>query len=150
MNRSSTALATLGVAVLALLTAPGVAQAAAPPTPAPVSAAAPDGYLYAWDGPNRTGDWCRWLGDDPDWGTCSGTTTSMRKRASSVDNRGYAGAYEDVDLFFETNYRGSHMCLWNGRYFSNWTAIYFPWDGKLGQGQSVDNNIASHRWSNNC
>ncbi|GII78082.1 hypothetical protein Sru01_30640 [Sphaerisporangium rufum] len=150
MNRGGKAMTALGIAVLALLAVPGAAQADDAPAAENVSAAAADGNLYAWDGINRTGAWCRWAGNDSNWDNCSGNTSWMRNRASSLENRGYAGAYEDVDLYYNTNYGGSHICLWNGRYLNNLSGIYYSWDGLAGQGQTTNNNIASHRWSNNC
>jgi hypothetical protein len=154
VKKISIALAGLGLTALGLCTAPGVAQA----TPSTSSssgstpAAAADGYLYAWDGFNRTGAWCRWYNNDDNWETCSGSASNlnMRNKASSLENRGYAGSLEDVDLFIHPAYKGTHNCLPNGYYLNNLTGIYFLWDGKDGQGQTTNNNIASHRWSNNC
>ncbi|MDP9842945.1 hypothetical protein [Streptosporangium lutulentum] len=170
MNRRSTALAALGIAALALFATPGVAQAIDRPTPKPVTApsstdtaitssspdsalaAAPDGYLYAWVGANKGGAWCRWFNDDTNWDTCSGAVSNMEMRnlASSLENRGYTGSYDDVNLYYSPSYGGSRNCLPNGYYLNNLTGIYFLWDGKAGQGQSMNDNIASHRWANSC
>ncbi|GLZ14436.1 hypothetical protein Acsp04_46710 [Actinomadura sp. NBRC 104425] len=152
MKKINAVLAAAAFTILALFAAPGAAQATVHSSPGSAAAAAPDGYLYAWQHKDRGGYWCRWFGNDANWSTCSGSSSSlnMRNVASSLENRGYAGAYEDVDLFYHPNYTGSNICLWNGRYLNNLTGIYFPWDGKDGQGQSTNDNIASHRWSNNC
>ncbi|MET9369893.1 hypothetical protein [Streptomyces griseoflavus] len=146
----------ISIALTALtLMAMGAAAPAASAQPAPLPAApkgavaaAADGYLYAWDGFARGGAQCRWQQHDANWDTCSGI--NMRNRASSLENRGYAGAYEDVDLFYKPSWQGSRNCLPNGYYLDNLTGIYFLWDGNDGQGQSMNNNIASHRWTNNC
>ncbi|MEV7796966.1 hypothetical protein AB0O68_34175 [Streptomyces sp. NPDC087512] len=149
MKKISIALTTLTLAAMAA-TAPTASAQPEPSSAAPKGAvaAAADGYLYAWDGFARGGAQCRWQLDDADWSTCSGI--SMRNRASSLENRGYAGAYEDVDLFYSPSWGGSRNCLPNGYYLDNLTGIYFLWDGKAGQGQTMNNNIASHRWTNNC
>ncbi|MGW5324502.1 hypothetical protein [Streptomyces sp. NPDC004014] len=150
MKKISTALAALGIAAVAALTAPAAAQAA-PPAPAAgpaKSAAAANGYFYAWEAANRGGHQCAWQYDAGDWSTCGGF--NMRNKASSLENRGYAGVGEDVDLFWSTWYSGAHNCLPNGMYLNDLTGIYFLWDGKSGQGQSMNDNISSHRWSNNC
>lgn len=149
MKKISIALAALTLTAMAAAVPSASAQPAQSSSALKGSvAAAADGYLYAWDGFARSGAQCRWQLDDADWGTCSGI--SMRNRASSLENRGYAGAYEDVDLFYSLSWQGSRNCLPNGYYLDNLTGIYFLWDGKAGQGQTMNNNIASHRWSNNC
>ncbi|MFF9396793.1 hypothetical protein [Streptomyces griseoluteus] len=150
MKKISTALAALGIAAAAALAAPAAAQAApsAPATGTAKSAAAPNGYFYAWEHADRGGHQCAWKYDSGDWSTCG--AFNMRNKASSLENRGYAGAYEDVDLFWGTWYSGSKNCLPNGAYRNNLTGIYFLWDGKSGQGQSMNDNISSHSWSNNC
>ncbi|MER6089736.1 hypothetical protein [Streptomyces bluensis] len=151
MKKISIALTALTLTALAAA-APSASAQPAQSSPAPnnsvAAAAAADGYLYAWDGFARSGAQCRWQGNDDNWDTCSGI--SMRNRASSLENRGYAGAYEDVDLYYSPSWQGSRNCLPNGYYLDNLTGIYFLWDGKAGQGQTMNNNIASHRWSNNC
>ncbi|MEV5932997.1 hypothetical protein AB0L56_09645 [Streptomyces sp. NPDC052079] len=151
MKKIGIALTALTLTAMAAATPSASAEptrSSSTPTASAPAVAAADGYLYAWDGFGRSGAQCRWLNDDTDWSTCSGI--SMRNRASSLENRGYAGAYEDVDLFWTTGYGGSKNCLPNGRYLDNLTGIYFLWDGKSGQGQTMNNNISSHRWSNNC
>ncbi|MET8143598.1 peptidase inhibitor family I36 protein [Sphaerisporangium sp. NPDC005288] len=171
MHRRNTALAALGLAALALFATPGAAQAdnpsssdsavttptskAAPIASAPsaVSAAStPDGYFLAWYETNRGGPYCRWLNDDGNWDTCSGmfSEMGMRNQASSLENRGWPGSYDDVNLYYSPNYLGSRNCLPNGYYLNNLAGIYYLWDGKSGQGQSMNNNIASHRWTNSC
>ncbi|WP_405818471.1 hypothetical protein OG705_04220 [Streptomyces sp. NBC_00838] len=113
---------------------------------------APDGYLYAWVNANSGGDWCRWYDNDANWNTCSGSKPNldMLDKASSLENRGYAGAYEDAGLSTSPNWEGARYCLPDGHYLGNLTGIHLPWDGRPGQGQSVNDNIASHKWSNNC
>ncbi|WP_081235573.1 peptidase inhibitor family I36 protein [Streptomyces viridosporus] len=148
MKKISIALTALTLTVMAAVAPSASAQPAQPSVAKGSVAAAADGYLYAWDGFAASGASCRWQANDADWSTCSGI--SMRNRASSLQNRGYAGAYEDVDLFYSPSWQGARNCLPNGYYLDNLTGIYFLWDGKAGQGQTMNNNIASHRWSNNC
>ncbi|MFI5681939.1 peptidase inhibitor family I36 protein [Streptomyces cellulosae] len=97
-RKIGTGLAGLALAGLSILAAPGIAGAAGAPAPTPgsqsaasaaPSAAAADGYFYAWEGANRTGKYCRWLGDDTNWTTCS-PGGNMRNQASSIENRGWA------------------------------------------------------------
>ncbi|QXE38439.1 hypothetical protein KQY30_33610 [Streptomyces sp. GMY02] len=152
MTKINTALSALALTALAVFTAPGTAQAAAPGPASSdsVSMAAPDGNLWAWDGINRGGVYCYWAGDDSDWNTCSGSSNNgtMRNRASSLENRGYAGSYDDVNLYWTTGYGGARNCLPNGYYLNDLSGIYFLWDGNSGQGQSMNNNISGHRWAN--
>ncbi|MFC4531579.1 peptidase inhibitor family I36 protein [Sphaerisporangium dianthi] len=167
MHRRNTALAALGLATLALFATPGVAQAdnpsssgsdaIAPTTAVPIASAAsaassPDGYFVAWVNTNRGGPYCEWLNDDSNWDTCSGMfrEMSMRNQASSLENRGWPGSYDDVNLYYSPSYGGSRNCLPNGYYLNNLAGIYFLWDGKAGQGKSMNKNIASHRWTNSC
>lgn len=150
MKKINTALAALGIAAVAALAVPAAAQAT-PPTPATgpaKSAAAANGYFYAWDEADRGGHQCAWQYSAGNWSACN--TFDMRNKASSLENRGYAGVDEDVDLFYHPWHTGAHNCLPNGMYLNNLTGIYFLWDGQEGQGQSMNDNIASHRWSNNC
>ncbi|GII75415.1 hypothetical protein Sru01_03970 [Sphaerisporangium rufum] len=170
MHRRNTALATLGLAALALFATPGAAQADNPSSadsavtapkseavpiasaPSAASAAAADGYLWAWYDTNRVGPYCQWSENDGNWSTCSGMfrEMNMRNGASSLDNRGWSGSYDDVNLYYSPDYKGSRNCLPNGTYLNNLAGIYFLWDGKSGQGQSMNDNIASHRWANSC
>jgi hypothetical protein len=74
----------------------------------------------------------------------------MRNMASSLENRGYTGSYDDVNLYYSPNQQGSRNCLRNGYYLNDLQGIYYLWDGKAGQGQSMNDNIASHAWTNSC
>lgn len=77
-------------------------------------------------------------------------TNGRQRSAVRSVYRGYAGAYEYVDLFYSPSCGGARNRLPNGYCLGNLTGIYFLWDGRAGQGQTTNNNIASHRWSNNC
>ncbi|MEV7076341.1 peptidase inhibitor family I36 protein [Streptomyces sp. NPDC093990] len=148
-------LAGLALAGLSILAAPGTAGAAEAPAPTPgpksaapaaSSAAAADGYFYAWEGANRTGKYCRWLGNDTDWTTCS-PGGNMRNQASSIENRGYPGSYANVVVYWDTGYGGTNACIDNGWYYADLAQWVFLNDGP-GQGETLNDNISSHKWIN--
>lgn len=158
LMKIGTGVAGLALAGLSVLTAPGMAGAADAPAPAhgakaaaatAPSAAAADGYFYAWDGANRTGKYCRWFGDDADWTSCS-PGGNIRNQAGSIENRGYPGAYANVDVYWDTGYGGSYACIPNGWYYADLSQWYFSNPG-TGEGENMNNNISSHKWINvNC
>jgi len=150
-------IASLGLTALVLLNVSGTAHAdPLPPedSPAASAAAAPDGNLVAWDKINRgAGGVCIWSGDDPDWSSCN--WGGMRNQASSVENRGWPGPYEDVFLYWDDaddagGWDHTRACLPNGLYLNNLAGIYYPWDGRQGQGETLNNNISAHRWGSGC
>jgi hypothetical protein len=105
---------------------------------------AADGYFYAWTGTYRTGTTCRWFGDSDHWGSC-------RNTASSAENRGYAGPYDDVNVYWGTSATGAWTCMANGGYWLDLT-LCIEWfnNGSPGWGECVNNNASSHRWVNSC
>ncbi|WP_371657683.1 peptidase inhibitor family I36 protein [Streptomyces sp. NBC_00280] len=155
-KKIGTVLAGFALAGLSVLAAPGIAGAAEPPAPAPDSksataAAAPsvaaaDGNFYAWDGANRTGKYCAWVGDDTNWSTCS-PGGNMRNQAGSIENRGYPGSYSRVRVYWDTAYGGTYACIENGYYYADLSQWYFQVAGP-GQGETLNNNISSHKWAN--
>ncbi|GGN45091.1 hypothetical protein [Streptomyces fuscichromogenes] len=132
-------------AVATALTAVAVPSTAHASTAAPRTSAAADGYLYAWTNLNRGGSYCRWYGDDDDWSTCS-PGGYMQDQASSVENRGYAGAYGDVKLFKNIGYDASagYSCLDNGQYLNNLANYYWS------NGTGMNDSITSHYWVTGC
>ncbi|MET9508989.1 hypothetical protein ABZX62_11015 [Streptomyces flavidovirens] len=146
MNRGRFLLAAAAV-VTALGLAPTTAQAAAP---APVGAEAgatvqaADGQLYAWEHSWKGGRQATWVNSSSDW-----ADRNMRNQASSVHNNGYAGAYEDVRLYWGVGHTGASYCLGNGNYLMDMRYDRFPYNGTEG-GEVMNDNVASHRWGNYC
>lgn len=156
-TRTTTALAVMGLAALALSALPGTAQAATP-TPAPAAvvspaAAAADGYFYAYDGANKTGKYCKWEGDDSNWSSCS-PGGGIRNQAGSIWNNGYAGAYEDVKVYWDNGddgaWDGAWACIQNGYYYADLANWNFPNNATGGGGEVMNNNISAHMWANAC
>jgi hypothetical protein len=150
----TTALATVGLAALALSALPGVAQASEPgPSSRDTVATGPagataDGYFYAYEHAYQGGKYCRWVGNDGDWSSCS-PGGNLRNQASSLWNNGYAGVSEDVNVYWGLNYTGAWACIANGYYYANLADWYFPTNGS-GGGENMNDNISSHKWSDSC
>jgi hypothetical protein len=135
------ALATTGVAVVGASSAAQATTAASKPAPQRVAAAA-DGYFYAWIDSNFSGGSCRWAGNASNWGSC-------RNQASSVQNNGYAGAYDDVNMYWGVDYTGAWYCLPPGHYLRDMQYDYFNRGGS-GLGQAMGDNVSSHKWTTSC
>ncbi|MEV4800320.1 hypothetical protein AB0K18_09900 [Nonomuraea sp. NPDC049421] len=156
MHRIRSVIAFLGLTALVLLNVSGTAHAEPVPledSSAASAARAPDGYLYAWKHIDRGGELCSWTDDAPDWSSCF--WGEMRNEASSLENRGWPGPYEDVILYWDDGddaggWDGTRACLPNGLYLNNLTGIYYPWDGRAGQGETLNDNISAHRWGSGC
>ncbi|GAA3626772.1 peptidase inhibitor family I36 protein [Streptomyces chitinivorans] len=134
-------------ATAALGLAPAVAHAAPPAPEAPEASeagAAADGYFYVWEHEKKRGRQASWRGNSADW-----SDRNMRNRASSAHNRGYAGAYEDVRMYWGKGYTGASYCLPNGGYLLHMTRDFFPRNG-TGGGQTLNDNVSSHRWGDYC
>jgi hypothetical protein len=123
------------------------------------AAAAGDGYVYAYDqtyGWTKSGDACRWYGNDTNWYDCTwyGVRKNMLNRASSLRNMGYAGGYDKVNFYWGTNLTGAWACLGVGDYWADLPLgrERFSWYGndKRGLGESLNNNVASHKWVTRC
>jgi hypothetical protein len=142
----------------AALASTGTAAESASPTDVAApsqSQLAPDGYLYAWDYPNRRGDRCRWFYDDRDWDTCAwaGVRTSMFDKATSLHNNGYASNLAHVNLYFGRGHLGAYRCMPNGTIWLdlvNRPVTFNQNPGEGGYGQSLNNNVASHKWVQRC
>jgi len=154
-----TVLATGAAMLFATFGPAAAAQAAGAPAAAPRAvAAAEDGRLHAWADPNQRGAHCAWSGNSRDWDYgddgATGNCRPMRNVASSLENRGFAGGYDDVDLYYNQDQSGVYACLGHGDAWydlSHGDYIFnngLPWwDGK---NESVDNNISSHAWTDGC
>ncbi|MCS0603577.1 hypothetical protein NX794_20510 [Streptomyces sp. LP11] len=139
---------------LALALFPTTASAAATPSAtgsaahdsASRGAAAADGLLHAWTDPYGGGTPCFWGGNADTWGPC-------RNKASDIWNNGYAVTLDAVDLYWGLNATGAHACIgrgdsWNNLPSGQWRFTYGS--GLGGFGQSVNDNISSHRWVDYC
>jgi hypothetical protein len=138
-------LAALGTGLLPALTAqaaPGTDRAtSAPAAPALPPGVQADGNLHLYRGINFT-DYCRgYVGDSADWGTC-------RNQVSSLWNNGYPGNLDDVWVYWGTNHSGARRGVHNGVSIADLSPYTFDAGTGTGAGQSINNNIASHRWTN--
>lgn len=147
-TKIASALATVGLAAATLTALPGAAHANPEWYSTPAAAqstrvqAEPDGKLHVWEHQKKGGLYCAWSGNAGNWDTCGG----MRNEASSVWNNGRT---HDVWLYYGPNQTGAHFCLNKGVYLENIVHHYFPHNGS-GGGQSLNDNIASHKWVANC
>jgi hypothetical protein len=131
------AIATMGIG---LLPATAQAQAVAPASPAGVSVQA-DGNLHLYRDVNY-GNYCRgYVGNSTDWGTC-------RNQVSSLWNNGYPGDLDDVWLYWGTNYSGARRGVHNGVSIADLQPYTFDAGTGTGAGQSINNNVSSHKWTN--
>ena len=153
MQKTKTILAALAFACLAGALMPATAQAA-PVKPQPaatakaVAAAEPDGRLWAWEEPYRGGTACRWEDDWADWTL---GCWEVSNDASSLENRGYVATYDDVNLYYRDDFKGSYACLGRGDMWMDltlgWEKFHAPGDG---QWEEVNDNVASHKWVSSC
>jgi hypothetical protein len=108
--------------------------------------AASDGYLHVYTQPYGRGTECKWEGNSNNWGAC-------RNLTSDIWNNAYLGGNDAVDLYTAPDAGGAHACIDGGdRWIDTTTNQYhFTYGAGLeGYGQSVNNNISSHRWVNYC
>lgn len=128
------------LAAVAVGAAPLTAQAAdtAPASPAGAQA---DGYLYVYYDLNYVGPCGKWSGNSPNWGVC-------RNQVTSVWNNGYPGNLDDVWLYYGLNYTGARRGVYNGVYIADLRPYPFDAGTGTGAGQSINDNVASHRWTN--
>lgn len=134
---------TIGV-VLALSTPAQAGSASSGQSDSNVGIAARDGNFYAWTGTYRSGTQCYWAGNSNNWGVC-------RNTASSAENRGYIGTYDDVNVYWGTSATGAWACMGNGGYWLD-LPLCIEWfnHGSPGNGECINNNASSHRWVNSC
>ncbi|MFC9330238.1 hypothetical protein [Kitasatospora sp. NPDC057015] len=131
MRKISTAVAGVAVAALAALL-PATAQA----TPSQVSA---DGNLHAYLGVNRTTQCAQWAGNSSNWGSCANVTHSLW-------NNGVDDGMGDVLVYWGTGYSGAYRCIDTGTVIDDLSTVTFNRGTGGGRGQTLENNIASHRW----
>ncbi|URN17510.1 peptidase inhibitor family I36 protein [Streptomyces sudanensis] len=138
--------ALLAAVFTAALLTPTTAFAANTEASAPMSeqAAAADGNLYAWEHAWKGGRMAAWSGNSSNW-----SDRNMRNQASSVLNNGYAGAFGHVRLYWDAGYGGASYCLRNGEDLMDMRYDYFEHNG-AGGGQSMNDNVSSHRWVGSC
>ncbi|MDQ1037569.1 hypothetical protein QFZ75_003985 [Streptomyces sp. V3I8] len=108
--------------------------------------ASSDGYLHVYTQPYGSGTECKWEGNSNNWGAC-------RNLTSDIWNNAYLGGNDAVDLYTAPDAGGAHACIDAGdRWIDTTTNQYhFTYGAGLeGFGQSINNNISSHRWVNYC
>ncbi|WP_462188444.1 MULTISPECIES: hypothetical protein [unclassified Frankia] len=144
----------LAVSAASAVVLPATAQAApqtgrpsAPATAPDASATATaDGHLHLWRDTEAVdpfgNSWCTsYLSDSDDWGSC-------RNQISSLWNNGYPGSLDDVWLYWGTHQTHARRGVYNGVYLPDLAPYTFDAGTGRGAGQSIDNNVASHRWTN--
>jgi hypothetical protein len=105
-----------------------------------------DGRLHVYTPPYGGGRTCSWVGNADTWGSC-------RNLVSDIWNNGYPGGNDAVDLYWGVNATGAHACLSQG---DRWPDLindpqHFTYGaGQGGFGQSLNNNVSSHRWVDYC
>lgn len=103
--------------------------------------AAADGYLHVYYGFNFT-DYCGgWVGNSSHWGAC-------RNRTASLWNNGYPGGFDDVRVYWGTNYTGANRGVHNGVALGDLRQWTFDNNTGPGSGQWLYRNISSHLWVN--
>lgn len=164
-KRIKSALAIAALAGLTVFTIPGAAPAVAKENtghPVAVDRTQPtdaesiqaDGNFYAWEYVGNMGSYCAWYGDDANWSSCA-PRGGIRNQASSIENRGYPGAFEDVLVYWDNaddagGWDGARACIQNGWGYGNLYFWYFPDTGTAGSNERMENNISAHRWVNAC
>lgn len=160
-----TALALVGVAGT-FTTSPALADDTPAETPAETTEtgaaydlAAADGYFYAADYPYGKGEYCRWSGNDSNWETCKdgdgdSVYEGMYNRASQMFNNGFPVGYDDVNVYWGLSYEGAYRCLARGNHWDdlplNRETFNHRGTNGRGYGESLNNNVASHKWVNSC
>lgn len=147
----TTGLAALAVAALTVPVAEaGPAARSAQSAPVTQSAAgaaaaaAPDGFLYAWEHAHAGGAHCKWNSNNANWAGCS-------DKVSDVWNNGFPGRKEDVRLYNGVEWTESWVCLHQGHSIPNLATSGLKWFGTgHGQGTSVNDSISSHTWVDAC
>ncbi|MGW2049853.1 hypothetical protein ACWCPF_32405 [Streptomyces sp. NPDC001858] len=81
----------------------------------------------------------------------------MWNRASQLWNNGFPGGNDDVNLYYHRSQAGAYRCLPNG---SHWDDLPLGREtfnragsgtgGSDGLNQSLNNNVASHKWVTSC
>ncbi|MER6575924.1 hypothetical protein [Nonomuraea sp. NPDC001023] len=125
-------------------------------TVTPADLLIPDGFFYAAEHPNGLGKYCRWLLYDTSWADClngENQTISMENQASQMFNNGFPGGYSVVKLYWGRNYTGAWRCLASGNHWDNLSLGRETFNGGAGlsgYGQSLNDNVASHKWVDAC
>ncbi|MFF0738775.1 hypothetical protein ACFYVL_00040 [Streptomyces sp. NPDC004111] len=128
------------LAVLAVGATPLTAQAADTDPSSPPSAA-PTGFLHVYYNTDYSG-WCDdWSGEAPDWGSC-------RNEVSSLHNNGYPGDLDDIWVYWGLNYTGARRGVYRGAGLTDLRFYTFDANTGPGSGESLNDNISSHKWTN--
>ncbi|MET9460912.1 hypothetical protein ABZY05_38615 [Streptomyces canus] len=140
-----TALVALGTGLLPAVTAHAApdtsrttSASAAPTVPAGVQA---DGNLHLYRDTNYNNYCAGYVGNSANWGSC-------RNQVSSLWNNGYPGSLDDVWVYYSTDYRGARRGVYNGVAIPDLAPYPFDAGTGTGAGESINNNIASHKWTN--
>ncbi|WP_439680962.1 hypothetical protein [Embleya sp. MST-111070] len=144
-------------ALISVATSVPVAQAARNGPAASGARAFADGRIHAWSDPNQRGDHCAWVGFSRDWdnpGSADPGCLGMKNRASSVANYGFPGGRDKVNLYYNEDQGGVYACIGQGDTWSDLSGGryifdhgWWWWEAK---NTSIDNNIASHGWTDSC
>ncbi|PZT76344.1 MULTISPECIES: hypothetical protein [unclassified Streptomyces] len=152
MRKLGMSIAALGLAAAGLVVPATAAQASAQSS---ASAAASNhcndiwpgrnGNMYAYDSTycyNKLGSAA---GNDANWDTAGGGFENDSDKASSVMNAGYTGDLDVVKFFWLQNYEGGYNCLAPGEFFVDDLSR-----NTFSNGYTMNNNIRSHKWVNDC
>jgi hypothetical protein len=146
MSKIRELLVDVALAVLSLGAAPLTAQAADTSPTAATTQAAPtsaqaDGLLYLWKDTNYQNSCAAYAGNSSDWGNCDNVV-------SYLWNNGYPGSLDDVWLYYLPNYQGARRGVYNGVRIPDLAPYPFDAGTGSGAGQSINNNVMSHKWTN--
>jgi hypothetical protein len=134
-----------GCALAALAAGVGAVNApAASAAPSSAESIAADGYFNAYYDLNLRSVCHRWKGNEPEW-----AYYGCANEVQSVWNNGYPGSYDDVLVFWDSDYGGAWRGIYNGTVINDLRPYTFDWSNGLpGNGETTWLNIASHSWTN--
>ncbi|MBT2449241.1 hypothetical protein J7F03_19515 [Streptomyces sp. ISL-43] len=139
MKSLRTVLVTAAVAALAVTAMPFTAHAAdSPPAQETATVAnAPTGRLHAYYDFWYQYECGSWSGSAASWGEC-------KNAASSLWNLRYPGSFDDVWVYYNSNYGGAGRGVYNGAGLPDLRQWSFG-PGGAGAGEALYHNIASHK-----
>lgn len=95
------------------------------------------GYFCAWRGTTGSGGGVGFYYDKWDWGA-SDVPVSINNTSESWWNHGFAGSFDDVQMYTGAGGTGSSYCVRNGVQL---------WSGSAG---GLKNAASAHVWRNSC